>query len=391
MEVRHFNDNITLAGVDFLSESSFETELIALVDKYEPDLVGLALCEKRFETIEEKESWLEKPLLPSYKKGNTGTLLYQTFTDAVRENLRRFKKVEPETHIADLVDLAEFLDVDVEFVDRDVTLTFKRTFGSMSPLKKIKMAWYFRSAMLSFSEKTKLDAVEGLDKKDDLVDGILISLEQFAPEVAENIREERIEYMSKKIHKVSENKNFLAIIPQSKLEPIIDELKELKKEEKREKGDTYDYSYLEDVGKRVYRKAFRYAPPMFFISLAIYLFFFSDVLNIWHAWLYWFTAVGGMASLGALIGRGHLLSILTSFFLAPFMSLTLIGPGWIAGYVEARVRNPTIRDVHDLMESKSVNEFLSNDLIKPFMVGLFSNVFTWVGLFILLPILISVT
>ncbi len=96
-----------------------------------------------------------------------------------------------------------------------------------------------------------------------------------------------------------------------------------------------------------------------------------------------------MASLGALIGRGHILSIITSFLLAPFMSLTLIGPGWIAGYVEARVRNPKIRDINDLTTSKSINDFLSNNLIRPIMVGIFSNVFTWIGLFVILPLLIS--
>ncbi len=388
MEVKRLNDGVTLVGVDYLSKSSFDTELIALIDQYEPDLVGLALCEKRFETLEEKESWLNKPLLPSYKEGDIGTLMYQAFMDAVRENLRKFKKIEPETHIADLVDLAEFLDVHVEFIDRDVTLTFKRTFGRMSPLEKLKMAWYFRSAMLSFSDKTKFDSIEGIDKKDDLVDGVLGVLDQFAPEVAEKMRRERIEYMSKKIHKLSKDRDFLAFIPQSKLDSITAEVKKLKKRE-RARGETFDYSHLEKVGRRVYRKVFRYASPVFFIGLAVYLFFFSDVLNIWHAWLYWFAAVGGMASVGALIGRGHVLSILTSFALAPFMSMTLIGPGWIAGYVEARVRNPTIEDIHDLTESKSVNEFLSNDLIKPLMVGFFSNVFTWIGLFILLPILIS--
>ncbi|MEF8835683.1 MAG: TraB family protein [Candidatus Thermoplasmatota archaeon] len=388
MDVKDLTDNITLVGVDYLGEDRLDVELMALVEKYKPDIVGLALCEKRFETMEEKEKWLDKPLLPSYQKGDTGSLIYQTFMDAVRENLRKFKQIEPETHVAKLVDVADFLDVDIEFIDRDITLTFKRAYGNMSPIEKLKMAWYFKSAMFSFSEGGKSHSVKGMESQDDLVEGVINSLGRFAPDVADEVRKERLEYMAKKIYQSSKNEKILSVIPESKMEGIINELKRLKKEERRE-GWVKGYAHLEKVGKKLYRKALRWVPPVFFIGLAVYLFFFSDVLNIWRAWIYWFIAVGGMASLGALIGRGHALSIITSFLLAPFMSLTLIGPGWIAGYVEARVRNPKIRDINDLTASRSVNEFLSNNLIRPIMVGIFSNVFTWIGLFVILPLLIS--
>jgi len=388
MDVKKLNDDITLVGIDYLGDGRLDVELIALVEKYEPDVVGLALCEKRFETMEEKEKWLDKPLLPSYQKGDTGSLIYQTFMDAVRENLRKFKQIEPETHVANLVDLADFLDIDIEFIDRDITLTFKRAYGNMSPIEKLKMAWYFKSAMLSFSEDIKSDSVEGMESQDDLVEGVIAALERFAPEVADGVRKERLEYMAKKIYQSSKNKKILSVIPESKMDGIISELKRLKEEEDKD-GRVRGYAHLEKVGKKLYKKTLRFIPPLFFISLAVYLFFFSDVLNIWRAWLYWFIAVGGMASLGALIGRGHILSIITSFLLAPFMSLTLIGPGWIAGYVEARVRNPKIRDINDLTTSKSINDFLSNNLIRPIMVGIFSNVFTWIGLFVILPLLIS--
>ncbi len=388
MKVRKFNDKLTLVGVDYLASENVNVELLAFVDNYDPEIVGLALCEKRFESMEEREKWLNKPLLPSYKEGNTGMLLYQTFTEAIRENLRNFKHVEPETHIAKIVELADVFDVDIEFIDRDVTLTFQRAYGIMSPLEKLKMAWYFRSAMLSFSDHTKSESVEGMDRQDDLVEGVISTLDRFAPGVASAIREERREYMAKKLYHLSKEKKVLGIVPDSKVDVIIDELTEIKKEVERE-GKTSGYGHLEMVGKKMYKKAIRFAPPAFFISLAVYLFLFSDALNIWRAWLYWFIAVGGMASFGAMIGRGHILSIFTSFILAPFMSLTLIGPGWIAGYVEARVRNPTIKDVDLLTSSKSINDVLSNNLIRPIMVGIFANVFTWIGLFFVLPILIA--
>ncbi|MBS3780974.1 MAG: TraB/GumN family protein, partial [Candidatus Thermoplasmatota archaeon] len=275
MNVKNFNDNITLVGVDYLSDDSLDVELIALIDKYKPDIVGLALCEKRFETMEKKEKWLDKPLLPSYQKGNTGGLIYQTFIDAVRENLRKFKQVEPETHVANLVDLADFLEIDIEFIDRDVTLTFKRAYGNMSPLEKLKMAWYFKSAMLSFSEEIKSDSVEGMESQDDLVEGVIAALGRFAPEVADEVKKERLEYMAKRIYQSSKNKKILSVIPESKMDGVLNELERLKKEEEK-KGKVRGYSHLEKVGKKLYKRALKFVPSLFFISLAVYLFFFSD-------------------------------------------------------------------------------------------------------------------
>ncbi len=388
MNVRKIGENIILVGVDYLGTESLDIELMALVEEYDPDIVGLALCEKRFETIEEKEDWLEKPLLPSYKTGETGTLVYQTFLESIRENLRRFKKLDPEVNIAELVDLADFLDVDVEFIDRDVTLTFKRAFSNMGPIEKFKMAWYFRSAMLSFSDDTKFSTIEGLQEKDDMVEGVISTMENFAPGVAGLVRKERDEYMAKKIYHISEEKKMLSILPESKVDPVSKEIQELKKGER-------DYEFkglrdLEDVGKKLYKKSLHYLPHVLLLGFAIYLFFFTETLNIWMAWIYWVLAVGGMSALGSAIVKGHPISVVLSFLLAPIMSLTLHGPGWVAGYVEARIRNPQIRDIQELTRSKSINEFLSNNLIRPIMVGIFSNVFTWIGLFVILPIMLSV-
>ncbi len=386
--VRELNKDIVLVGIDFIEGEDFKEDLVRLLEVHKPDTLGLALCEKRFETMEEREEWRKKPLLPEYKEGMTSTIIYQAFIDAVRENIRIFQNVEPETHIAQLVPLTKGLDLNTEFIDMDVTLVLARAMKGMSPSEKLRMVWYFKASMLSFSEHKKSKTVIDMDMHDDMVDGVLTSVSKFAPITAEKAKNERIEYLSKKVLEHSKKGKILAVIPESKLKEVTQKLREIKSSE-RKHGKESGYQHLEEVTKRVYTKALRFVSPVFFISLAVYLFFFSDVLNIWRAWLYWFLAVGGMAALGASLARGHPLSIITSFFLAPFMSLTLIGPGWIAGYVELKVIDPKVSDIKEVTSCSSANEFLSNNVIKVFMVGIFANVFTWVGLFIVLPLFIA--
>ncbi|GEM_PF-2049832 len=384
--IEKFSEDIVLVGLDFLDGDLFEHDLLRMIGEYNPDTVAFALCDKRFEAMGQ-DDWEDKPLLPSYKEGKTGVLIYQAFTEALRENLRRFKGLTAERSIANLVPFVDGLDVEVEFIDRDISLTLGRAFKGMSPQEKLKMFWYLKSAMLTFSDEKRRESIEEMEEHDDLVSGVLDRLSRFAPHVAQKAHKERDEYMGKKIYESSKQGKVMALLPSSKLTPVKKEIKKVMDEESVE-GEHSGFEHLEIISKKVYTKALRFISPAFFISLAIYLFIFSDVLNIWRAWLYWFLAVGGMAAFGAALGRGHPISVLISFFLAPFMSLTLIGPGWIAGYVELRMRRPSISDLKNLTSTDSPNKFLSNNIIRVFTVGVFSNVFTWVGLFVVLPLLI---
>jgi len=387
MEIKKVDGNLTLLGVDYIGDKSIEDGVLDYIQDKDPYKIGIAICETRFETLEGDGDWKDKPLLPTYKKGEIGPLIYQTFVDSINENLRRFKNIEPESHIAQLVPFIDRLDIDVEFIDRDITLTLGRAYQNMTVIEKIKMIRYLKSTMLSFSGRKKSESVDEIKYHDDLVEGVLGKLEKFAPSVVRKARKERKEYMAKKLYEFSKKGKVIAVIPKSKIYDIFKEVNRLKMEE-RFKGESSSIKSLEKIGKKVYSKVIRYASSAFFIILAIYLFLFSDVLNIWRAWLYWFIAVGGMSALGSALAKGHPLSIIISFLLAPFMSLTLHGPGWIAGYVELKVRNPTISDVKSLTASKNASQFLSNNIIKVFLVGTFSNIFTWIGLFIVLPLLI---
>lgn len=384
--IKKHSDDIIIIGVDYLGESVLEEDLLSWISEYKPDTVAFALCDKRFETMGEKD-WTEQPLLPSYKEGKTGTLIYQAFTEALRENLRRFKGVNAETNVARLVPFVDGLDVDVEFIDRDISLTLGRAFKVMKPGEKLKMFWYLKSTMLTFSDEKRKKSVDKMESHDDLVGGVLEKLSHFAPGVARVASKEREEYMGKKLYESSKNGRVMAIVPRSKMEPVMEEIDNAEAEEKA-KGAHGGFEHLEHISKRVYTKGLKFVSPAIFISLAIYLFLYSDTLNFWRALQYWFLAIGGMAALGALLGRGHPLSVLTSFLLAPLMALTLIGPGWIAGYVELRVRKPSIADLKSLTSAESPNEFLSNSIIRVFTVGVFSNVFTWMGIGIVLPLML---
>jgi len=84
--------------------------------------------------------------------------------------------------------------------------------------------------------------------------------------------------------------------------------------------------------------------------------------------------IGVFSAIGTAIARGHPLSIITAFIAAPITSLNpAIAAGWIAGYVEAKLRTPLIKDFKGLSKIDSLRDFWNNRVIRLLMVVALAN------------------
>jgi pheromone shutdown protein TraB len=142
---------------------------------------------------------------------------------------------------------------------------------------------------------------------------------------------------------------------------------------------------LEEVPKKRISilKAVGYMIPVLFGALFIYLLYFGEWDKLLHVLLAWFLINGICSAIGAAIAFGHPLSILTAFVAAPITSLNpTIGAGWVAGYVEVKVRTPTVKDIRKLREIESMKDFFRNKLIKVLMVMALANLGSMIGTFV---------
>ncbi|MFW9878529.1 MAG: TraB/GumN family protein [Candidatus Thorarchaeota archaeon] len=142
---------------------------------------------------------------------------------------------------------------------------------------------------------------------------------------------------------------------------------------------------LEEVPKKRFSilKTVGYLIPILFVALFIYLIYFGEWDKLLHVLLAWFLINGICSAIGAAIALGHPLSILTAFFAAPITSLNpTIGAGWVAGYVEIKVRTPTVKDIRKLREIETMKDFFRNKLIKVLMVMALANLGSMIGTFV---------
>jgi len=62
-----------------------------------------------------------------------------------------------------------------------------------------------------------------------------------------------------------------------------------------------------------------------------------------------------------------------------------IGAGWVAGYVEARIRTPTVKDMKKLGTVANMKEFFNNRFIRVLFVASLANLGSAIGTFVALP------
>ncbi len=75
---------------------------------------------------------------------------------------------------------------------------------------------------------------------------------------------------------------------------------------------------------------------------------------------------------------------------APITSLNpAIAAGWVAGYVEAKLRMPVIKDFQNLGKLDSLRDFWNNRVIRLLMVVALANVGSMIGTFVALPYILS--
>lgn len=381
MQVK-INDNIVLVGTAHVSKDSVD-EVRSVIEEYKPDIVAVELCEKRYETLTNKDKWENTPITSLMKENRAYIILAQTFLASIQRRLGKEYGVEPGSEMIAAIDEAKKNNLKIALVDRDISITLKRAWRKMGFREKIRLAWEFMKALVGYDE----EEIENLDlkelMKEDVISAMMKEFGEIAPSVADVLIHERDEYISKKILDESKNGRVVAVVGAGHLNGIKDYL------EKKELN--VDLKNLEIVPKKRIGigKVIAVAIPTIFFGIIIWLMVTRgpNALNqIGNIFLYWFLIHGALSAIGVAIARGHPLSIATAFLAAPFTSLEpFFAPGWFAGLVEAKLRPPRVKDFQDISKIESLRDFWKNKVIRLLMLVALANLGSMIGTFVAIP------
>jgi pheromone shutdown-related protein TraB len=377
------NDNILLIGTAHISKDSVE-EVKSGIEEFKPDIVAIELCQRRYESITKKDQWENTPITSLIKSNNAYFMLAQTFLSSIQRKLGKEYGVEPGSEMIAAMKEAEKHNIDVALVDRDISITLKRAWKKMGIIEKFRLIWEFFKAILGYDDED----LEELDLKElmqqDVISSMMEEFGEIAPSVTTVLIHERDKYIAKNILEQSKKGKVLGVVGAG-------HLKGIEKHLKKDKLDV-DLNQLEYIPKKKFSilKTIGYAIPIVFAVLIIYAFFYKGFDLAAEMFIYWFIINGVFSAIGTAIARGHPFSILTAFVAAPITSLNpAIAAGWVAGYVEAKLRTPVIKDFQEISKIESFRSFWNNRVIRLLMVVALANLGSMIGTVVAFPYIAS--
>ena len=378
------NKNIVLIGTAHISQESVD-EVKSVIEEEHPDIVAVELDERRYKALTEKTKWENTPINKLLKSNNAYLMLAQIFLGSIQRRLGKEYGVEPGSEMIAAMKEAEKHNLTVALVDRDITITLKRAWKRMGIREKFRLTWEFLKAMIGFEEEDldELDLEELMDQ--DMISTMMEEFGKFAPSVASVLIDERDQYIAQNILEHSNKGKVVAVVGAGHLKGIQQYL-----EQPDLNIDLKELEYLPKKRVSIW-KVIGYAVPVIFAAVIGYIVFTGNWERAADALFWWFIINGSLSALGTLIARGHPLSILTAFVAAPLTSLNpAVAAGWVAGYVEFRIRKPVVKDFQNLSHIESTKDFLNNRVIRLLLVVALANLGSMIGTFVALPYILSI-
>lgn len=382
-----FSDNVTIlekdkkrfyiVGTAHISEKSVE-EVKTVIDKVQPDSICVELCETRYQTINNPDRWKKLNIFEVIREKKVLFLLSSIAIGAFQRRIGEQLGVKPGSEFLAAIDKSKEYKTELVLADRDVQATLKRTWRSLSFWKKMTTLSAIVESLFAKDEVSSED-IEKMKEKDQLTE-IMAEFASENPEIQKPLIDERDQYL-------------MSSIEEAKGEKIVAVV-----------GAGHVNGMKSYFGKDVDKESLKTIPPASQLSslfkwiiplIIIYAFYngyqqtsgqtFEKMLQSWILPNSIFSA------LLTIVARGKFLSVLTAFIMSPITSLVpFIGTGFFVGFVEAKLRKPTVEDCENIpIEAVDLKGIYKNQFTHVLLVFFMSNMGSALGALIGTSLVVS--
>ncbi|HIK01807.1 TPA: TraB/GumN family protein [archaeon] len=369
---------ISLIGTAHVSRKSI-TEVKKVIAKEKPDSVAIELCQGRYEQLISGDGWQDMKINEVLKSGKSHMLLLHLVLMNFQRRIGDELGVRPGEEMLEAAISAERIGSNVVFADRPIEVTMQRMLSMMGVKEKMKVLFHLLVGM--FETQVDEELIEKMKEKDVLTEAIE-TLSGIAPSAKKVLIDERDSYMAARILEAKGN-NIVAVVGAGHVEGIKKLL---------ERGVLVKISSGPKTQKKKISRLriVMYAIPALFLGIIGYGLYTGGAELTLTLLLWWFLINGTLSALGTAAALGHPITIITAFVAAPFTSLNpMIAAGWVAGYVEALVRVPRVRDLDGLGKLDNWKSFWKNRVTRILLVVVLANIGSSIGTFVALPYLLT--
>jgi pheromone shutdown-related protein TraB len=351
-ELHKYETHYTLLGTAHVSKASAD-EVRELIRSGEFDAVAIELCPNRLRSMQDPDALARMDLFQVIREGKAGMVAASLALGAFQQRVAEESGIAPGAEMKAAIEEAEALNLPVMVIDRDIGITLKRVYRSVPWWQRMNLISGLMASLVS-KEKVTADEIEKL-KQGDVLESTFTEFAEESEHLYQALIAERDHYMALRLAQEngdSRYKRVLVVIGAGHLKGMADNLRGHLPENPQEQ-----LSILEQTPKG---SRWPKLIPWIIMLLVLTGFAIGFSRNTdlgWQLVMEWVLINGTLAALGTIIATAHPLTIIGTFFAAPFTSLNpTIGAGMVAAAIEIAMRKPTVGDFsklrHDVTEMR---------------------------------------
>jgi pheromone shutdown-related protein TraB len=376
--VRHVHRDgvdFTLIGTAHVSRAS-AVAVKEMAESGEYDAIAVELCQARYDALTAERKWTDLDLYKIIREGKAGLVMANLALSAYQRRIADQFGIEPGAEMRAAAVAAKELKLPLQLVDRDLATTLRRSYSSVPWYKRFYLMAGLAFGMVS-SDEIDEESIEKL-KEGDILESTFTEFAEHSPELFEALIAERDRYMAVRLREENtdaEGRNVLVVIGAGHLDGMAGHL------ESNTASPRLEREKLERLPKRA--KWPRLIPwAIMVLVLAGFFIGFSRSPELgWELVIIWVVINGGLSALGALIARGHPLTVLSALVAAPLTSLNpTIAAGMVTGLVESWIRKPRVSDLENLrFDITTLKGWFRNPATRILLVFFLSNLGSAIG------------
>lgn len=327
-----------------------------VIEEELPDTVCVELDEKRYENKIKEKNWEDTDIIQLIKEKKVVLFLVQLFYGALQKKLaKKNHSSKAGLDMSAAIESCEKIHAHLELVDRDIQVTFKKMWRSLSFLEKVKLPFM---ALEGIDEENLTKENLGEFSQSDLVDTAFLSLKESLPGPFEELVSNRDSYLSMKI-KNAPGKKIVAVVGKAHVKGIMEKLTQ-----------DFDLTKMDELPKKKWTsKLLSWLFPLIIVGLIAFS-FLSGAENGFNQLSAWLLSNSALAALFTALSLGHPLTILVAFLTAPIGTLSpVLAVGFFTAISEAWVRKPRVKDFQNMQEDIfHVKTFMKNRALKILLI-----------------------
>lgn len=377
-ELEYQGTRITVLGTAHVSQASAD-QVRNLLEGDEYDAVAVELCQSRYKTLLSPDSFLDMDLGQVIRQRKVFRVVAILILGGYQQRIAERLGVEPGIELKEAVSLAKQRKLPLAIIDRDIGLTFKRLYGSLSWWRKL-LLFNTLVASLFYTEEISVKEVERI-KQGRTLEAVFEQLPMSVRNIKNVLLDERDGYMAAKIKQfVNADKpnSLLAVVGAAHLPGIVREL---------EQTNTVPETTISEYETVPPRKRFARMLPWLIVLVILggFAYGFAKETRVGvDLVIDWILINGGLAAVGALLAAAHPLTIISVFFAAPLTSINpTIGAGMVAAAVELFLKKPKVSDFATLKkDTAKLSGWRRNRVAKIAMIFVLSSIGSAIGTYI---------